>query len=72
VTLTWPWAEEREGGGREESVARRPAPFEAEAGDAGEGWASRGVRRRVDGKNRGGVRGFGDVDQHGKDAVGAL
>jgi hypothetical protein len=37
VTLTWRWAQESEGG-REESVARRPAPFEAEAGDTGEGW----------------------------------
>jgi hypothetical protein len=64
VTLMWPWAEESEGG-REESTAWRPAPFEAEAG---EGWGS-GVRRHVEekmGRERG--SGFGDVDQNGADA----
>jgi hypothetical protein len=35
------------GGGREESVARRPAPFEAEAGEVGVGWGSRGVRHHA-------------------------
>jgi hypothetical protein len=45
----------------------RPAPFEAEAGEAGEEWGSR-VRRRVEEKTgqRGGV---GDVDRHGTDAA---
>jgi hypothetical protein len=45
VTFTWLWVEDSEGG-REESAARWPAPFEAEAWEAGEGWMS-GVRRRV-------------------------
>jgi hypothetical protein len=31
----------KRGGGEEESVARRLAPLEAEAGEAGEGWGSR-------------------------------
>jgi hypothetical protein len=34
-------------GGREKSTMRRPTPFEAEAGEAGEGWGSR-VRRHVE------------------------
>jgi hypothetical protein len=37
VTLAWPWAEE--------SAARRLAPFEMEAGEAGEGWGSNGAER---------------------------
>jgi hypothetical protein len=56
VALTWPWAEESEGG-REESTAWRPAPFEAEAGEVGEGWGS-GVRRHVEEKT-GRERGVG-------------
>jgi hypothetical protein len=64
VTLTLPWAEESDGG-REESAGWRHAPFEAKAGEAGEGWGSR-VRRRVEekrGRERG--AGFDDMDRHG-------
>jgi hypothetical protein len=40
------WAKESEGGRREDSAVRRPAPFEAEAGEE---WESR-VRCRVEEK----------------------
>jgi hypothetical protein len=47
------------------SRGRGLGPFEAEAGEAGEGWGS-GVRRCVEGKTE---EGFGDVDRHGTDAA---
>jgi hypothetical protein len=53
------WRRARGGTRREHACSavvttRRPTPFEAEAGEAGEGWGS-GVRRHVEGKNGGGV-----------------
>jgi hypothetical protein len=44
--LAWAWTEESEGG-TEESVAPRPTPFEAEAGETGERWGS-WVQRRAE------------------------
>jgi hypothetical protein len=52
--------------GKKTTGTAAPTPFEAKAGEAEEGWGSRGVRRRVEGKTE---EGFGDVDRHGTDAV---